>query len=128
MKYLLDTHSLIWFIGGDAQLSSRARQLMEDKENELLVSIASLWEMAIKVSLGKLTLQRPFEELFPSQLNRNSIEILGVAIEHLQTVCTLPFHHRDPFDRLIIAQAQVENMPIISVDILFDNYAVKREW
>ena len=128
MKYLLDTHSLIWFIGGDAQLSSRARQLMEDKENELLVSIASLWEMAIKVSLGKLTLQRPFEELFPSQLNRNSIEILGVAIKHLQTVCTLPFHHRDPFDRLIIAQAQVENMPIISVDILFDNYAVKREW
>jgi len=81
MKYLLDTHSLIWFIGGEPQLSARARQLIEDEENELFVSIASLWEMAIKVSLGKLKLGQPFEMMFPQQLENNDIQILGVTLE-----------------------------------------------
>ena len=128
MKYLLDTHSLIWFIGGDPQLSAHARQLMDDEESELFISIASLWEMAIKFSLGKLNLSQPFEEMFPAQLEGNSIEILGITTDHLKTVSTLPFHHRDPFDRLIIAQAQVEQLPIIGTDTTFDNYGVKREW
>ncbi len=83
MKYLLDTHSLIWFIGGDAQLSPDARQLIDDEENELFISIASLWEMAIKFSIGKLDLGQPFEKLFPEQLQNNSIEILGITVEHL---------------------------------------------
>ncbi len=128
MKYLLDTHSLIWFIGGDVQLSSYARQLIDDEGNELFISVASLWEMAIKFSIGKLNLGRPFATLFPEQLENNSIEILGITVDHLKAVCNLPFHHRDPFDRLIIAQAQVEKLPIISIDTIFDNYGVKREW
>lgn len=128
MKYLLDTHSLIWFITGDAQLSIHARRLIEDENNELWVSVASLWEMAIKYSISKLDLGRPFDTLFPHQLEINSIEILGVTVDHLKAVCELPFHHRDPFDRLIIAQSQVENLPIIGVDAIFDSYGVKREW
>lgn len=128
MRYLLDTHSLIWFIGGNVQLSFYARQLMDDEANELFVSSASLWEMAIKFSIGKLELGQPFETLFPAQLENNSIEILGISVEHLKAVCSLPFHHRDPFDRLIIAQAQVEKLPIISTDTIFDRYGIKREW
>ena len=128
MRYLLDTHSLIWFIGGEPQLSAHARQLMDNETNELFVSVASLWEMAIKFSIGKLNLEQPFDEMFPEQLENNSIEILGITLDHLKAVCNLPFHHRDPFDRLIIAQAQVEQLPIISVDTVFDDYGVKREW
>ena len=128
MKYLLDTHALIWFIEGDNQLSDHARQLIENEANELFISVASLWEMAIKVSIGKLNLVQPFETLFPSQLEANSIEILGVSVDHLKEVSGLPFHHRDPFDRLMIAQAKVEGFPIISVDAAFDAYGVRREW
>ena len=128
MRYLLDTHSLIWFIGGDLQLSVHARQLIDDEGNELFISIASLWEMAIKFSIGKLNLEQLFEKLFPEQLDNNSIEILDITVGHLKAVCYLPFHHRDPFDRSIIAQAQVERLPIISVDTVFDDYGVKRGW
>ena len=128
MKYLLDTHTLIWFIEGDARLSAYARQLIEDEGNELFISIASLWEMAIKVSIGKLNLTQPFETLFPSQLEANSIEITDISVNHLKEVSRLPFHHRDPFDRLMIAQAKVEGFPIISVDMAFDAYGVQREW
>ena len=126
MRYLLDTHSLIWFIGGDSQLGSEARGLIDDEENEIYVSIASLWEMAIKYSNGKLNLGEPFEDMFPKQLEINSIEILDIAVNHLKVTAKLPFHHRDPFDRLIIAQATIERMPIISVDEVFDDYGVER--
>ena len=119
MRYLLDTHSLIWFLNGDDQLSDFARQLIEDENHELFISIASLWEMSIKFSLGKLNLGQPFETIFPTQLESNSIAILAITVEHLTAVCNLPFHHRDPFDRLIIAQAQVELLPIISTDRIF---------
>lgn len=128
MRYLLDTHSLIWFIGGDDQLSVRARRVIEDESNELFISVASLWEMAIKFSIGKLDLGRPFEELFPSELEKNSIEVQSITVDHLKNVCNLPFHHRDPFDRLIIVQSHVEKLPIISVDAIFGKYGVKREW
>lgn len=128
MKFLLDTHSLIWFLDGNPRLSAHARQLIEDENNGLFVSVASLWEMAIKVSLGKLILGQPFEEMFPRQLENNAIEILDISIEHMNVVCALPFHHRDPFDRLIIAQSQVEQLPIISVDSAFNHYDMQREW
>lgn len=101
---------------------------MDDEENLLFVSAASLWEMAIKVSIGKLNLGQPFGELFPEQLESNSIEILNITVDHLKAVCSLPFHHRDPFDRLIVAQAQVEQSAIIGTDAIFDSYGVKREW
>lgn len=128
MKYLLDTHSLIWFISGDGQLSPHARHLIEDENNELFISVGSLWEIAIKFSLGKLELGQPFEEFFPQQLEDNSIEVQAITVDHLNNICNLPFHHRDPFDRLLIAQSQVEKLPIISVDAIFDKYGVKRVW
>jgi PIN domain nuclease of toxin-antitoxin system len=128
MRYLLDTHSLIWFIIGDLQLSDRARQLMDDDNNELFLSIASMWEMAIKCSIGKLHLTQPFEKLFPAQLDTNDISVLSITVDHLKAVCYLPLHHRDPFDRLIVAQAQVEHLPLISADTILDSYGVQRVW
>ena len=128
MKYLLDTHALLWFLAGDKQLSGRVLQLIDDLNNEIFVSIVSLWEIAIKVSLGKLTLIKPFEELFPEQLHFNSIEIVDITVDTLIKLITLPLLHRDPFDRLIIAQALVEGLPIIGVDSAFDAYGISREW
>ena len=128
MKYLFDTHTLLWFLNGDQKLSDKARHLIESPHNTKFLSIASLWEIAIKVSLRKLVLDKPFERLFPEQLYFNRIEILDIRVNDLITLTTLPFHHRDPFDRLIIAQALVENIPIISVDTAFDAYGISREW
>ena len=128
MKYLLDTHTLLWFLAGDAKLSGRGQQLIDDPGNEKFLSIASLWEIAIKVGLGKLNLAKPFEQMFPAQLHFNHIEVLDITVDSLIKLTTLPFHHRDPFDRLIIAQGLVEGLPIISVDTVFDAYGINREW
>ncbi len=128
MKYLLDTHTLLWFLTNDKKLSDRARQLIENSNNESFLSIVSLWEIAIKTALGKLDLAEPFEQMFPKQLQLNRIEVLDITVDSLIKLTTLPFHHRDPFDRLIIAQGLVEEVPIISVDTVFDAYGVDREW
>ncbi len=128
MRVLLDTHVFLWFITDDRRLSSRAREIMEDPENDLLLSIASLWEIAIKASLGKLTLARPFGELMPHELAENAIEILPIRLDHLTTLTSLPFHHRDPFDRLIVAQAVVEEMPVLSGDSAFSRYPARLLW
>src|SRR5215211_2166953 len=128
MRLLLDTHAFLWFIMGSPNLSASARALIEDGANERFLSVASLWEMAIKVSLGKLTLSAPFDVLIPNQLGLNGIEPLGIEVVHTSVVSTLPFHHRDPFDRLLVAQAIVEGMPVISIDTTFDMYAVQRLW
>jgi PIN domain nuclease of toxin-antitoxin system len=128
MRLLLDTHSFLWFITGDERLSQTARELVEDSSNQPWLSIASLWEIAIKTSIGRLELARPFGELIPEQMNLNGIEALDIRVEHLAQVVQLPFHHRDPFDRLLIAQAQIEDMPIVGSDALFDAYAITRMW
>ena len=128
MKYLLDTHTLIWFLTGDKKLSDKARGLIDNPGNRKFLSIASLWEIAIKVSLGKLTLNKPFKKLFPEQLHFNRIEILDITVDNLIKLTTLPFHHRDPFDRLIIAQALVEELSVIGADTIFDTYGINREW
>jgi PIN domain nuclease of toxin-antitoxin system len=128
MRLLLDTHSFLWFISGSPRLSVPARQAIEDPDNISYLSSASLWEMAIKVSLGKLSLAQPFETLIPQQLALNGIEILDITIAHTALVAQLPFHHRDPFDRLLLAQAQVERMPIIGNDPSFDAYGIARIW
>ena len=129
MRLLLDTHSFLWFIGGSTSLSPTVRSLIEDASNQPFLSVASLlWEMAIKVSLGKMSLARPFEVLIPQQMGLNGINLLGIEMEHTAVVSKLPFHHRDPFDRLLIAQAMVEQMPIVSVDADFDAYNVERLW
>jgi PIN domain nuclease of toxin-antitoxin system len=116
MRLLLDTHALLWFIAGSPDLSSDARTSIEDPANEKLVSIASIWETAIKVSVGKMTLSAPFDDLFPHQLQINGFDLLPIRIEHAAAVSALPFHHRDPFDRLLAAQAIKDNLALASAD------------
>jgi PIN domain nuclease of toxin-antitoxin system len=128
MRLLLDTHSFLWFINGSPQISASARALIEDASNQPFLSVASLWEMAIKMSLGRLSFGQPFETLIPQQLGLNGIALLGITISHTAGVAKLPFHHRDPFDRLLIAQAMVEQMPIVSGDTAFDAYDATRLW
>jgi len=103
MRLLLDTHTFLWFIMGSPNLSPRARTLIEDGSNEGFLSVASLWEIAIKSSLGKLTLSAPFDALIPQQLALNGIELLAVEVSPAALVSSLPFHHRDPFDRMLAA-------------------------
>ena len=128
MRYLLDTNALLWFLADDKKLSHRARQLIESSSHESFCSIASLWEIAIKTGLGKLDLDKPFEQMFPEQLRLNRIEVLDITVDSLIKLTTLPLHHRDPFDRLIIAQGLAEGLPIISVDTTFDAYGIDRKW
>lgn len=128
MNLLLDTHAFLWFIAGSERLSAAGRQLIEDSASLPFLSAASLWEMAIKLSLGRLHLGRPFEMLIPEQMRLNGIQLLGIELEHVTPVTTLPFHHRDPFDRLLVAQAMVEQMPIVSADPAFDAYPIRRLW
>jgi PIN domain nuclease of toxin-antitoxin system len=127
MKILLDTHTFLWFINDSPELSSSAADLLES-DVDLLLSTASLWEIAIKVSLNKLTLPDSYEQFIPQQITLNNIEILTITFEHLTVVSSLPFHHRDPFDRLLIAQSISENLQIVSVDTQFDRYGVSRKW
>ena len=127
MKLLLDTHTFLWFIDDNPRLSQRAKALLESDADSLL-RVGSLWEISIKVSIGKLSLAQPFDTFVPQQLADNDIEILPISLAHLGVVSTLPFHHRDPFDRLLVAQAMTEQVPIVSADTAFDAYSVKRLW
>ncbi len=127
MRLLLDTHTFLWFIDDNPRLSARAKALLES-DADLLLSVASLWEISIKMSIGKFNLSQPFDVFVPQQLAANSIEILPISLAHLGVISTLPFHHRDPFDRLLIAQAMIEQLPIVSIDAAFDAYSVKRLW
>jgi PIN domain nuclease of toxin-antitoxin system len=128
MNLLLDTHAFLWFIASDARLSRQAQELIETPANRRLLSMASLWEMAIKVSLGKLTLAQPFDEFIPRQLQLNQIEVLAIELPHVTAVVEMPFHHRDPFDRLMAAQCRIEGFPIVSSDPIFDAYSIRRIW
>ena len=126
MNLLLDTHALLWFMAGSEQITSLARHQIEAPSNQVFVSIVTLWEIAIKTSLGKLTLAQPIDILLPHQLDLNGFHILSIEPEHTFQVARLPFHHRDPFDRLLIAQAMVDHMEIVSRDSLFDAYLFER--
>ncbi len=128
MKFLLDTHTFLWFIEDSPKLSATARRLIEEPSNERLFSIASVWEIAIKINVGRLNLSQPFEILIPQQLSLNSIDLLGIEIAHTAAITSLPLYHRDPFDRLLIAQAMVEQIPLVSVDTAFDAYPVTKLW
>ena len=128
MRILLDTHVLIWLVHGDKNLSTVARSTIEDEDNSLYLSIASLWEITIKLSLGKLYLQLSVDEMVESFLIPGGIEILQIETGHLSILRDLPLHHRDPFDRLIIAQAQAEKMTLISADGVFKLYSVDLNW
>ena len=128
MRLVLDTHSLLWFIMGDDRLSRKARTVIEDLDNRASISVCSLWEIAFKVSIGKLTLLRPYEELFPAELQKNDIEVLPIRHADLAILPHLPFHHRDPFDRLIVAQAISESIAIVSKDTALQDYDVRTIW
>jgi PIN domain nuclease of toxin-antitoxin system len=128
MNLLLDTHTMLWFFWDDPLLSTSAKALIEDPANRKLVSIASCWEIAIKVSTGKLTLGEPSRTYLQREITRNLFELLPITLEHATEVETLPYHHRDPFDRVIIAQAILEKLPIVSVDTAFDPYPITRLW
>lgn len=128
MIALLDAHAFLWFIAGNSKLSNTARSVIEEQTQTRLLSVASLWEIAIKLSLGRLTLAADFNQIIPLQLNANGIGLLGIEVAHLDALVTLPFHHRDPFDRLLIAQAMVGRIPIVSADAAFDAYPVTRLW
>jgi PIN domain nuclease of toxin-antitoxin system len=128
MKILLDSHAFLWFVLGDKRLSLPARLAIEDLNNQRLISIASLWEIAIKFSKGRMQFTEPFELLIPRELQQNRIEILGVELSHVERLVQMPFHHNDPFDRIIIAQSLVEHIPIVSTDIEFSQYSVQIIW
>jgi PIN domain nuclease of toxin-antitoxin system len=128
MNLLLDTHTFLWFVGGDERLSKTARTLIEDPSNLVFLSQASLWEMAIKISLGKLSLSQPFETLINEQLEENQIQLLGITLQHAAGLISLPFFHRDPFDRMLIVQAQAEKLTLVSQDSPMGSYGVEIAW
>lgn len=128
MKHLLDTHALLWYTLANPQLSGTAEALILDPANEIFISPASYWEIAIKISIGKLTLHQPYDDFIDACLNKYGFVILPIEPRHTTVLTTLPFHHRDPFDRLIIAQAIADQIPVISGDPAFDAYPVTRLW
>lgn len=128
MKLLLDTHELLWFVENDPRLGSSALATMVDPGNELLLSPATYWELAIKVALGKYRLSQSLEDYIEEAIRLYHITLLPIEVRHASVLTTLPHHHRDPFDRLLIAQAIVEEVPVISGDVAFDAYPIARLW
>ena len=128
MKLLLDTHTFIWWDSEPQRLSQQVLKMCQDPDNVLLASVASLWEMQIKLQLGKLKLNKPLTELVSGQQAINNIEILDVKLEHVLALAKLPSHHKDPFDRLLIAQADIEEAILVSKDQIFTEYEVKVVW
>jgi len=127
MKLLLDTLAFLWFVAGDPQLSRAARRAMEAEDAELYVSAACVWEMAIKAGLGRLTLPDPLE-VYVAEKVASGFRMLPVEWQHAAAVEKLPAHHRDPFDRLLVAQALVENLTVVTCDEVFRSYGIKVVW
>lgn len=128
MKYLLDTHTLLWLTIESENLSGKAKQIYLDGRNDFYMSVASIWEMAIKISLQKLSLKEGLEKFIDKHVVGNNIQILPVDAEHIYPLENLAFHHRDPFDRLLISQCIHEKMQLLSKDKIFDRYPIKRIW
>jgi PIN domain nuclease of toxin-antitoxin system len=127
MKLLVDTQSFIWFVENDKLLPAKIKKALEDSENNIIISIASLWEMTIKVTLGKLHISDDIERIF-DKIYQNGFEILPILPEHIIKLSTLEYFHRDPFDRIIISQGLSENIHIVTSDQKFDDYKVRRKW
>lgn len=127
MNLLLDTHSFLWFAENASELSARAKGEIENIHNRCFLSIASLWEITIKLSLNKLELHSPFGSI-NELINRNNIEILHIQLKHLQQLLILPMHHRDPFDRLILSQAITQDLVIVTKDGMFEKYTSNIIW
>jgi PIN domain nuclease of toxin-antitoxin system len=128
VKLLLDTHTLLWFLADDPSLSATAKALIEDPANHKLVSIASCWEIPIKVGLKKLDLGEPATMFLPRELATNGFDLLEIELILATSVESLPLHHKDPFDRLLVAQSMIEKLPVVSVDAQLDTYGITRLW
>ncbi len=128
MKLLLDTHAFLWFVTTDPKLSDNASSLISDLGNDVLVSPASYWEIAIKVGLGKYPTTVPFEEFFRRGIEGAAMTILPVGIRHAAVLSSLPMHHKDRFDRMIVSQAIAEQISVVSVDTALDQYPITRLW
>ncbi len=128
MRVLLDTHTFLWWTSGGSRISDRARGLIEDPEVEVLLSVASAWEISIKSARGRLELPVPAERFVPDRLRRHRMSVLDVALSHALRAGALPEIHADPFDRLLVAQAQIEGLPILTADPAIARYEVETIW
>ena len=128
MKLIVDTHTLVWFAFDDPKLSRAARGVIENSLNEILVSPATYWDIAIKVALGKWRLNLPYVELMDSLWTVYGFSVLPISPRHTARLIDMPLHHNDPFDRLLAAQSMVEGLPLVSADVVFDHYGVSRIW
>jgi len=128
MRLLVDSHALLWALDNVSRLSRPAATAMQDPTNDLLLSAATLWEIAIKVGIRKLTLSLPYRQWIGKAISDLGLTILPITVDYADVQATLPWHHRDPFDRLVIAQAQAEGISLVSADPLFDAYGITRIW
>jgi PIN domain nuclease of toxin-antitoxin system len=128
MKLLLDTHTFLWWVTDDPRLSGAARTIMAEGNNDLFLSAASGWEIAIKARLGRLQLPSNLKEYIAKQMQSNAIAVLPIQLNHALHVCKLPDHHKDPFDRMLIAQSQLENLPLLTKDPVIAKYDVVIVW
>jgi PIN domain nuclease of toxin-antitoxin system len=128
MRLLLDTHAFLWVLEASARLSPKARAAIQDAGNVKLVSFASLWEITIKVAFGKLKLETPWEETLRQIERMAPGTVLGCTVPHLESLSQLPHHHRDPFDRMLVAQARADDLTLVSHDDLLDAYGIRRLW
>lgn len=128
MTHLLDAHALIWSQDDPSQLGAAAAAVLQSRANTLAVGIETIWEIGIKVSLGKLRLSKPFRAWVETAITDLDLAIVPLRLDHVERQTTLPFHHRDPSDRLLAAQALVENLPVVSTDGIFDRYGVTQVW
>ncbi len=128
MRLLLDTHVFIWWSDEPEKLSDRVLNACQDDDNSLILSIISIWEMQIKIQLGKLRLKNPLRYLIENQQNINDLQVLPISVNHIYMLENIPMHHRDPFDRLIICQALEERLLLVSKDTVFSNYSISLYW
>lgn len=128
MPALIDTHAFLWLISDDGHLTSAARSYLQETGNSVYLSVASAWEIAIKVGRGRLQLDIPLQQVLTQILRQFSLSLLPITPSHLVVVASLPHHHRDPFDRMIIAQCIVEKLPLVSADQALDAYGITRIW
>jgi PIN domain nuclease of toxin-antitoxin system len=128
VKLLIDTHTLFWSVDDPSKVSAAAMAAMQDPANDRLLSAATIWELAIKVGLGKIALSMPYRQWMETAINDLKLDVLPITVEYADRQSTLPPHHKDPFDRLMIAQALVDGIAVVSADVAFDPYGVTRLW
>jgi PIN domain nuclease of toxin-antitoxin system len=128
VRLLLDSHTLIWAVDNPPQLGQRAIAALQSPTNQLLISAGTIWELGIKTGIGKLVLSLPYRQWMSQAIIDLDLEMLPLNVEYAAAQATLPMHHKDPFDRLLVAQAQVEKITLVSCDLILDQYGISRLW